>query len=210
MMPLIECRERCSATVGSVIRESVPVGSSVSRQDEVQRQKRSFNNSGVAGSLTPRAAGLRHNTDRIMQVAYKIAVAFERFAWDRTYYFALIVERPPRGGLARRIRIFSKIAGILPISGIYRVGCREPVRETSVFTLRQDRKAEFLRDYRAEANAAAALLGDELKGLRFYFATISQDYDRSRSTTIEFHGDGPVVWVRAKGDQAVKVLDQPR
>jgi hypothetical protein len=81
-----------------------------------------------------------------------------------------------------------------------------------VYTLRQyrqDRKAEFLRDYLREAKAAAALLGEELKGLHFYFATIGVDYDRSRSATIEFHGDGRAVWVEVKGDQARKVLDQP-
>jgi hypothetical protein len=65
-----------------------------------------------------------------------------------------------------------------------------------VYTLRQyrqDRKAEFLRDYRREAKAAAALLGEELNGLRFYFV-IGVKYERSRSATIEFHGGGRVVW----------------
>jgi hypothetical protein len=62
--------------------------------------------------------------------------------------------------------------------------------EFTVYTLRQyrqNRKAEFLRDYRREARAAAALLGDELTHLRFYFATIGVDYDRRTEVRIEFH-----------------------
>jgi hypothetical protein len=85
--------------------------------------------------------------------------------------------------------------------------------EIIVYTVRQyhrTRKAEFLRDYLREAKAAAALLGEELKGLHFYSATIGVEYDRSRPATIEFHGDGRVVWVLAKGDHAEKVLDQRR
>ncbi len=77
------------------------------------------------------------------------------------------------------------------------------------FTLRQYRahqKAEFLRDYLREARAAAKLLGNELSGLCFDFATIGQAGDGSRSARIEFRGRDREVWVDAKGDEAVKVL----
>ena len=82
------------------------------------------------------------------------------------------------------------------------------------YTVRQYRphqKAEFLRDFPQEARAAAALLGDELAGLRFYFATIGQDYDKSTAVRIEFHGkesDDRLVWVDVKGDRAAKVLER--
>jgi hypothetical protein len=81
------------------------------------------------------------------------------------------------------------------------------------YTVRQyhrTRKAEFLRDFPQEARATAALLGAELAGLRFHFATIGKDYDKSSEVRIEFHGkeaDGRVVWVDVKGDRAVKVLE---
>ena len=57
-------------------------------------------------------------------------------------------------------------------------------------TVRQYRphqKAEFLRGYATEAKAAAKLLGDELQGLRFFFASVFQEHDRSQSVRIEFH-----------------------
>ena len=76
-------------------------------------------------------------------------------------------------------------------------------------TVRQYRphqKAEFLRDFPVEAKAAARLLGDELKGLRFDFASVFQENDRSRSVRIEFRGDERKVWVDVKGDVAEKVL----
>jgi hypothetical protein len=79
----------------------------------------------------------------------------------------------------------------------------------TAFTLRQYRphqKAEFLRDYAVESRAAAKLLGDELKGLRFDFASVFQEHDRSKSVRIEFHGNERTVWVDVKGDDAVKVL----
>ena len=78
-------------------------------------------------------------------------------------------------------------------------------------TVRQYRphqKTEFLRDFPIEARAAAKLLGDELKGLRFDFASVFQENDRSKSVRIEFRGDERVVWVDVKGDEAVKVLVQ--
>jgi hypothetical protein len=77
--------------------------------------------------------------------------------------------------------------------------------EIIVYTVRQyhrTRKAEFLRDFTQEARSAAALLGDELAGLRFNFATIGKDFDTSTAVRIEFHGkesDSRIVWVDVKG-----------
>jgi hypothetical protein len=76
-------------------------------------------------------------------------------------------------------------------------------------TLRQYRtpqKADFIRDYPVESRSAATLLGDELNGLEFHFATAYQEHDRGRSVRIEFHGGERVVWVDAKGNRAMKVL----
>jgi hypothetical protein len=93
-------------------------------------------------------------------------------------------------------------------------GAREPGAQITVYTVRQDhqtRKAEFLRDFPQEARAAAALLGDELSGLRFYLATIGKDHDKSTAVRIEFHGkeaDSRIVWVDVKGERAEKVLEQ--
>jgi hypothetical protein len=83
-----------------------------------------------------------------------------------------------------------------------------------VYTVRQyhrTRKAEFLRDFPQEARAAAALLRDELTGLRFHFATIGKDYDKSTAVRIEFHGkesDARLVWVDVNGDRAAKILER--
>lgn len=71
---------------------------------------------------------------------------------------------------------------------------------------RPHQKAEFLREHPVEAKAAATLLGDELKGLRFDFATIFQASDRSKSVRIEFRGDERKVWVDVEGGVAEKVL----
>ena len=79
-----------------------------------------------------------------------------------------------------------------------------------MFTLRQFRphqKAELLAAYPVECRSAADLLGDDLKSMRFTFASVSQHRDESKSVQIEFEGAGRVVWIKAKGTDAQIVLD---